>query len=68
MRVRVRAEFESETTGCISKEARKYIKIIYFQENVGFLSGFGKLDRFGYLGEEYRTFQNCILRRNKHAF
>lgn len=63
-----RAEYESETTGCRSKNARKHIQIIYFHDKGGFLSGFGKLDRFGYLGEEYRTFQNCILRRNEHAF
>ena len=66
--IRGRAEYESETAGCRLKDARKYIQIIYFHEKGGFLSGFGKLDRFGYLGEEYRTFQNCILRRNEHAF
>ena len=68
MRVRARTEIEFETTGFLSKNAQKDLKIIYFHENGGFLSGFGKLDRFGYLGEEYRTFQNCILRRIKHAF
>jgi hypothetical protein len=46
-----RAEYESETTGCRSKNARKHIQIIYFHDKGGFLSGFGKLDRFGYLGE-----------------
>ena len=68
MRVRARAEVESETTGFISKNAQKDLEIIYFRENGGFLSGFGKLNRFGYIGEEYRTFQNCILRRIKHDF
>ena len=66
--IRARAEFESETAGYRSKDAREHIKIIYFQENGSFLSGFGKLNRFGYIGEEYSTFQNCILRRTKHAF
>ena len=68
MIIRARAEVESETTGFTSKNTQKDLKIIYFRKKGGFLSGFGKLDRFGYLGEEYRTFQNCILRRNKHAF
>ena len=68
MIVCARAEVESETTGFTSKNAQKDLEIIYFHENGGFFSGFGKLDRFGYLGEEYRTFQNCILRRNEHAF
>jgi len=68
LRVRARAEFESETNGLISKNAKKDLEIIYFHENGGFLSGFGKLNCFGYIGEEYRTFQNCILRRIKHAF
>ena len=68
MRVRVRAEVESETTGFISKNAQKDLKIIYFRKKGGFLSGFGKLSCFSYIGEEYSTFQNCILRRIKHAF
>ena len=68
MRVRARAMVECEIVDFSSKNAQKDLEIIYFHENGGFLSGFGKLDRFGYLGEEYRTFQNCILRRNKHAF
>ena len=68
MRVRARAMFECEIVSFSSKNAQKDLEIIYFRENGGFLSGFGKLDRFGYLGEEYRTFQNCILRRNEHAF
>ena len=68
MRVRARAMFECEIVSISSKNAQKDLEIIYFREKGGFLSGFGKLDRFGYLGEEFRTFQNCILRRNKHAF
>ena len=68
MKVRARTEFESETNGFISKNAKKDLEIIYFHENGGFLSGFGKLNRFGYIGEEYRTFQNCILRRISNAF
>ena len=68
MRVHARAMFESETTGFISRNTQKDLKIIYFYEKGGFLSGFGKLNRFGYIGEEYRTFQNCILRRIKHDF
>ena len=68
MRVRARAKFESETAGFISGNAEKDFKTIYFHNNGEFLSGFEKLNRFGYIGEEYRTFQNCILRRIKHAF
>ena len=68
MRVRARAMFECEIVSFSSKNAQKDIEIIYFRKNGRFLSGFGKLNRFGYIGEEYRTFQNCILRRIKHDF
>jgi len=60
--------FECEIARFSSKNAQKDIEIIYFRKNGRFLSGFGKLNRFGYIGEEYRTFQNCILRRTKHDF
>ncbi len=68
MRVRARAMVECEIASFSSKNAQKDLKIIYFHENGGFLSGFGKLNCFGYIGEEFRTFQNCILWRIKHAF
>ena len=68
MRVRARAMVECETVSFSSKKAQKDLEIIYFRENGRFLSGFGKLNCFGYIGEEYRTFQNCILRRIKNAF
>ena len=68
MRVRARAMFVCEIASFSSKNAQKDLEIIYFRKNGRFLSGFGKLNCFGYIGEEYRTFQNCILRRIKHAF
>ena len=68
MRVRACARFECEINEFSSNNARNDLKIIYFRKNGRFLSGFGKLNRFGYIGEEYRTFQNFILRRIKHAF
>ena len=68
MKVRASKKNEWKIAGFLLDKAQRCTQIIYFHENGGFLSGFGKLDRFGYLGEEYRTFQNCILRRNKHAF
>ena len=67
MRVRARAMVECEIASISSKNAQKDLEIIYFRKNGRFLSGFGKLNRFGYIGEEYRTFQNCILRRIKNA-
>ncbi len=60
--------FECETVSFSSKDAQKNLEIIYFLKNGRFLSGFGKLNRFGYIREEYTTFQNCILRRTEHAF
>ena len=68
LRVRARAMVECETVSFSSEKAQKYLEIIYFRKNGCFLSGFGKLNRFGYIGEEYSTFQNFILRRIKHAF
>jgi hypothetical protein len=68
LRVHARTEVKSETTGFLSKNVQKDFKIIYFRKNGRFLSGFGKLNRFGYIGEEYSTFQNCILWRIKDAF
>jgi len=59
---------ECEIVDFSSKNAQKDLEIIYFHENEGFLSGFGKLSCFSYIGEEYSTFQNFILRRIKHAF
>jgi len=59
---------EHEFASFSEKNAQKDLEIIYFRKNGRFLSGFGKLNCFGYIGEEYRTFQNCILRRIKHAF
>ena len=55
MRVRARADVESETTGFISKNAQKDLKIIYFRKNGGFISGFGKLNCFGYIPNLTRT-------------
>ena len=52
MKVRSRVEFESETTGCIVKETRKSVKIIYFHASRGFISGFGKSKRFIYIEGE----------------
>jgi hypothetical protein len=68
LRVRARPMGESEIACFLSKIAQNDVKIIYFHETGGFLSGFGKLNCFSYIGEECSTFQNCILRRIKHAF
>jgi hypothetical protein len=68
LKARARAMVECEIVTFSSKNVQKDFKIIYFRKNGRFLSGFGKLNRFGYIGEEYSTFQNFILRRIKHAF
>ena len=52
MRVRVRAEFESEATGFISENKQKDREIIYFRENERFASAFQKSNCFIYIGGE----------------
>ena len=69
MRVRARAEFESETTGFISKNAQKDLEIIYFRKNGRFASAFEKSDCFIYIGGEEAKLglhlKNQIWRTNR---